>query len=144
LAWQTGIIIDGGISYGKSGVVMQPNGGRVSIGTSTFRSGCALTVKGKIAAEEFEIVNDVNATPDYVFEKTYKLRSLKEVEVYINTQKHLPDVPSATDVKENGHKLLEMDNTLLRKVEELTLYTIELNKQMEALKAELAKVKGGE
>jgi hypothetical protein len=116
--------------------------GNVSIGTTTQRAGCILTVNGKIAAEEFEIVTDVN-TPDYVFDKTYKLRSLKELETYVNTYSHLPEVPSAADMKQNGYKVVQMDNLLLKKIEELSLYTIELNKQVESLKAELSKVKEG-
>jgi hypothetical protein len=115
---------------------------KVSIGASTQRAGCILTVNGKIAAEEFEIMTDV-AVPDYVFGKYYKLRSLKELEDYIKTHNHLPEVPSAGEVKQNGYKVAEMNNTLLKKVEELTLYVIELNKQLEATKTELAKMKEG-
>ncbi len=115
--------------------------GNVGIGTSNPTS--ALTVNGKILAEEFEIVTDVPAS-DYVFESNYKLRPLHEVEAFVAKNKHLPEVPSAKEFKENGYKVGQMDDLLLRKVEELTLYTIELNKQVEALKAELAKVKGGE
>lgn len=114
--------------------------GIVAIGSSTIRSGCILTVNGKIAAEEFEIVTDVNA-PDFVFENTYKLRSLKDLEDFINQNKHLPEVPSANEFRKNGYKMVEMDNLLLKKIEELTLYTIELNKQVEYLKEELSKVK---
>ena len=97
-----------------------------------------LTVAGKIAAQEFEIVTNVNA-PDYVFENNYKLRSLKELENYISRIKHLPDVPGAKQFKQDGYKVAEMDNLLLKKIEELTLYTIALNKEVEVLKAELAK-----
>lgn len=67
--------------------------------------------------------------PDYVFEKNYNLKSLNEVENYINTNKHLPEVPSASDVKKEGLNLVDMDVALLKKVEELTLYVIELQKQ---------------
>jgi hypothetical protein len=116
--------------------------GNVCIGLTAARAGCMLTVNGKIAAEEFEIVNDV-AVPDYVFGKNYKLCSLKELENYININSHLPEVPSANEVKQNGYKLADMDNTLLKKVEELTLYVIELNKQLESTKAELLKLKAG-
>jgi len=112
--------------------------GPTVIGTSTVRSGCLVTVAGKIAAQEFEIVTNVNV-PDYVFGKNYKLRSLKDLENYINANSHLPEIPSSEQIKQNGYKVVEMDNLLLKKVEELTLYTIALNKQVEALKAELAK-----
>jgi hypothetical protein len=127
----------------NTGISIDQNG-NVCVGTTTQRSGCILTVNGKIAAEEFEIVADVTApVPDYVFSKNYKLRSLKELENYINTNSHLPEVPSAGEVKQNGYKVAEMNNALLKKVEELTLYVIELNKQLEATKAELSQMKEG-
>jgi hypothetical protein len=115
--------------------------GKVGIGTTNPTT--ALTVNGKILAEEFEIITDVPAS-DYVFESNYKLRTLQEIETFVAQHKHLPEVPSAQEFKENGYKVGQMDDLLLRKVEELTLYAIELNKQVEALKAELAKVKKGE
>jgi hypothetical protein len=117
------------------------NNGTVSIGTATVRLGCALTVNGKIAANEFEIVDDVNV-PDYVFGKNYQLRPLSDLENYIRANNHLPEVPSAKEIESNGYKVAEMDNLLLKKIEELTLYTLELNKQLNATKAELEKVKG--
>jgi hypothetical protein len=130
----------GGNTYiGGTKVVLS---GNATIGTNTVRTGCALTVNGKIAAEEFEIVTDV-ALPDYVFGKSYKLRPLKDLENYINANSHLPETPSANEIEKNGYKVVEMDNLLLKKVEELTLYTIALNKKLEATEAELAKVKEG-
>jgi uncharacterized small protein (DUF1192 family) len=114
--------------------------GAIAVGTTTIRSGCLLTVKGKIAAQEFEIVTDVTL-PDYVFEKNYKLRSLKDLESYISQNKRLPEAPSANQVKKDGYKMVEMDNLLLKKVEELSLYVIALNKKLEATEAELAKMK---
>lgn len=114
--------------------------GIMTIGTLTSRPGCQLTVNGKIAAEEFEIITDV-AVPDYVFESNYKLRSLKELEEFIKEYKHLPEAKSATQIKQDGYKVVEMDNLLLKKVEELSLYVIELNKKLEATEAELAKLK---
>ncbi len=116
--------------------------GLVSIGTSTIRSGCTLTVAGKIAAQEFEVVSNVNV-PDYVFGKNYQLRPLSDLENYIHANSHLPEVPSAKEIEANGYKVAEMDNLLLKKIEELTLYTLELNKQLEDTKAELEKMKNG-
>lgn len=69
---------------------------------------------------------------DYVFDSKYKLRSLEEVEKYVTENKHLPDVPSSAQVKEEGIDVAQMDATLLRKVEELTLYVIDQNKKIEA------------
>ncbi|MFC2138003.1 hypothetical protein ACFLTE_07500 [Bacteroidota bacterium] len=90
---------------------------------------------GKIFAEEIEVVVDVFA--DYVFEDNYELKPLHEVEKYITDNKHLPNVPSEAEVKEKGLNLGDMDVILLQKIEELTLYTIEQQKVIEELKAEI-------
>ena len=66
-----------------------------------------------------------------MFEKEYKLPSLKDVEKHIIAKKHLPDVPSAAEMKKNGVDLSELNMSLLKKIEELTLYTIGQNKMME-------------
>ena len=68
--------------------------------------------------------------PDYVFEKDYKLASLEHVEKYLNQNKHLPEIPSAKEIKTDGLDLAEMNLKLLKKVEELTLYSIQQNKKI--------------
>ncbi len=88
--------------------------------------------EGKLFAHEIEV--KLGSFPDYVFHDDYKLRSLQELEQYIKTHKHLPDIPSEKEVIENGLNLGEMDALLLQKVEELTLYVIELQNQIEKLK----------
>ena len=72
--------------------------------------------------------------PDYVFEKVYKRLSLSELELFILKNRHLPEVPTADDVEKNGLSLGEMDAILLKKIEELTLYVIEQQKEIEALR----------
>ena len=71
-----------------------------------------------------------NGWADYVFKKDYSLKSLEEVEKHINEKGHLPNVPSAKEVVENGINVAEMDAKLLEKIEELTLYSIEQNKKI--------------
>lgn len=72
--------------------------------------------------------------PDYVFEKSYKLKSLEELDSFIKINGHLPEVPSACDVeKNNGISLGEMSEKQLLKIEELTLYIIEMNKKLNEL-----------
>ena len=71
--------------------------------------------------------------PDFVFEKDYDLPSLSAVEDFINENKHLPNVPSATDIRISEISLGDMNATLLRKIEELTLYIIEQDKRIEKL-----------
>lgn len=80
-----------------------------------------------------EVQVTLGTFPDYVFEKDYKLRSLSELENFINANKHLPNIPSAKEVDENqGVKLGELNVKMLEKIEELSLYLIEQNKKLEA------------
>jgi len=91
-----------------------------------------LQVYGKIACTEL-VVLDPTQWSDFVFDSNYKLRSLKQVEEFYKANKHLPDVPSEKEVKRNGINAAEMDATLLQKIEELTLYVVELNKKIQQL-----------
>ncbi|MEI8201610.1 MAG: hypothetical protein WCH34_01265, partial [Bacteroidota bacterium] len=109
--------------------------GKVGIGTNTIPSEYQFVVKGNINCEEVKVI--ANVPPDYVFDKNYPLMDLKTLESYLNVNKHLPDVPSAAESKENGYKVAEMQELLLRKVEELTLYILELKKENEQLKEKM-------
>jgi hypothetical protein len=111
-------------------VIIQDEGGNVGIGNTNPTE--KLVVDGKILAEEVK-VQTVPAS-DYVFESDYNLLPLQEVESFIQQNKHLPDIPSAEEFKENGVGLGEMDDMLLRKIEELTLYVIELKKENEEIR----------
>ena len=94
--------------------------------------GWGLYVKDGIKTERVKVeVASTNGWADYVFNDDYKLASLKEVEEFINKNKHLPEVPSENEVLENGIELQEMNILLLKKIEELTLYIIELNEKLE-------------
>ena len=108
------------------------NAGNVGIGTTNPQS--LLSVKGKISAQEVQVT--LTGWSDFVFFDSYKLRPLSEVETFIQENKHLPDVPSAAMVEKEGVNLGEMDAILLRKIEELTLYVIELKKEIADLKKE--------
>jgi hypothetical protein len=107
--------------------------GYVGIGASNPTA--KLTVAGKILAQEMEIVKYVPSS-DFVFAPDYKLKSLNELENFVKQNRHLPEIPSAAEFKEKGYNVGKMDDMLLRKVEELTLYVIELQKQLEELKKE--------
>ncbi|MBO7053799.1 MAG: hypothetical protein J6W37_00260 [Bacteroidales bacterium] len=89
----------------------------------------------KIYTEEVEVLANVNGSrwPDYVFEKDYKLRSLHELGQYISENKHLPDVPSALEMEGSKINLAEANMVLLKKVEELTLYVLDLQQQIDKL-----------
>ena len=86
----------------------------------------ALSVKGGIMTTKV-LVKDVADWYDYVFEDDYKLLSIDNVKRYIDENGHLPDIPSEQDILKNGYDMVEMDGLLLKKIEELTLYAIELN-----------------
>lgn len=116
-------------NYNGSTIMTLLNTGNVGIGTT--QPDAKLTVKGKIHAEEVKV--DLNVPgPDYVFEKDYDLKSLEEVEKFVSEKKHLPEIPSAKEMKEEGISMGEMQMKLLQKIEELTLYSIEQNKKLAA------------
>lgn len=103
------------------------------VGIGTLNPTHRLSVNGTIRAKEI-IVNTNWA--DFVFEEGYKLRPLEEVESFIKENKHLPDMPAASAVQENGVSLGEANTLLLQKLEELTLYMIGLNKEVKNLQDE--------
>lgn len=104
-----------------------------------------LTVNGTVHAKEVKV--DLSIPADYVFQKyytgtstlkhNYSMPTLEEVEAYTKANHHLPEVPSAQEIKDNGLHLKQMTNILLQKIEELTLYTIEQEKRIKALEARL-------
>ncbi|MFA5781141.1 MAG: hypothetical protein WC868_02610, partial [Bacteroidales bacterium] len=74
---------------------------------------------------------ELTQCPDFVFDSDYKLMSLVNLENYLKINKHLPDIPSASEIKDNGFKVTEMGSLMLQKIEELTLYIIDLKKENE-------------
>ncbi len=93
-----------------------------------------LFVKGGIRTEKVKVdVASSNGWADYVFEKEYKLMPLTELEKFISENKHLPEVPTTNEAIEKGIELKEMNILLLKKVEELTLHVIDLNKKIEEI-----------
>jgi hypothetical protein len=100
--------------------------GFVGIGTNS--PDAKLAVKGQVHAQEVKVDLNGAVAPDYVFEPTYHLSPLDSIKTYIDKNKHLPEVPSAKEMEKNGVNLGEMNMLLLKKIEELTLYVIELKK----------------
>lgn len=113
---------------------MTIDGQNGNVGIGTLSPDARLTVKGNIHAEEVKIDLNIPA-PDYVFMKEYNLMSIEEVEKYIKEHSHLPEIQSAKEFDENGLMLAEMDMKLLKKIEELTLYIISQQKEINQLNA---------
>lgn len=107
------------------------NNSGVGIGTTDLR-GYKLAVNGNIRAKEVRV--EATNWPDYVFEKNYKVRSLESLEEFIKVNKHLPEIPDKAQVDSQGVELGEMNKLLLKKIEELTLYVLELKKDTELLR----------
>ncbi len=107
---------------------------RLAIGTTDDDPGYSLTVKGKIHVQEVRVDLLGAVAPDYVFVPGYDLKTLKEIEDHIAENGHLPNIPSAEDMAENGINLKEMNLKLLEKIEELTLHAIDLNKAVQQQK----------
>ena len=106
----------------------------LGVGTSDTK-GYTLAVAGSMVAESVKVALQTS-WPDYVFTKDHELLPLNSVESFIQENNHLPDIPSAVEVKENGIDLGEMNAKLLKKVEELTLYLIQQSKDIEVLQSE--------
>lgn len=107
--------------------------GNVGIGTNNPVN--KLDVLGTIRANELIIET---GWADYVFEKDFRLKPLTEVENFIKENKHLPDVPSAKTIQENGAYVSELMTKMMQKIEELTLYSIQQEKKINALEKHLA------
>lgn len=103
--------------------------GNVGIGTTNPQA--KLAVNGEIFSKRVKVTQEVWA--DFVFDEGYRLPGLSEVENYIKNNKHLPEIPSAAEVEKEGLDVGEMNRRLLQKVEELTLYLIDQQKQITAL-----------
>jgi len=112
----------------KSTILYLGYNGNVGIGTDN-PGNYKLAVEGTIGARKIR-VTEIPFWSDFVFEPDYKLMSLAEVEAYIQQNGHLPGIPSASDAKQDGVDLVEMNTLLLQKIEELTLYVIELEKKI--------------
>ncbi len=115
-------------------ITMNPSG-QVSIGVSVAAAAAYKpTVSGKILCEELKVKLRSAGWPDYVFDKKYQLPALTEVEKFIQQYKHLPNIPSAVEVEKNGIEVGDMQKRMMEKIEELTLYVIELKKEINLLK----------
>jgi hypothetical protein len=109
-------------------LTLLPNG---NVGIGTTNPTYKLSVNGNVRSKEVVVES---GWADFVFDKKYNLLPLLEVEKYINKNKHLPNIPSAEEIQTNGLKVGELQTKMMQKIEELTLYVIELKKEIELLK----------
>lgn len=148
------LIMDGNEIDGSGSILIQNNsanniylangGGRVGIGVGggDLVGNYRLYVDNGIMTERVRVaVRGTGNWADYVFADDYDLKSLENVEKFVQKNKHLPNIPSAQQVVDEGYELNEMDAKLLEKIEELYLHTIQLNKENKQLRQELNEVK---
>lgn len=148
-----GIVFGGGSSFdqlnfgfviapwrsGESGIRIDKDG-NVGVATNDTK-GYRFAVNGNAIFTKIK-VKTYSTWPDYVFDKDYPLPSLKEVASYIAANNHLPDVPSAAEVAQHGLDVGDNQALLLKKIEELTLYVIDLQKQVDEQRKEIRLMKG--
>jgi len=143
----TGIIQAKESSVGYHNLCINPHPNAGNIGIGTINPDQKLTVKGKIHAED--VIVDMNVPADYVFQKyydnyssireDYSMMNLNDLEAFIKENKHLPEIPSGEKMTQDGVTLGDFQMKLLQKIEELTLYAISQNKEIEQLKSQINK-----
>ena len=113
---------------------INPFGGQVTIGTSKnlVSGGYKLAVNGSVKCREVVVENAL--WPDYVFDKKYPLKSIDELEKFIHENGHLPNIPKASEIYEKGQAVGEIQKLMMEKIEELSLYIIQLKKEIDVLK----------
>lgn len=132
---------DDALSFDARNIKME---GKVGINVDNNYTGdynYTLAVKGGILTSEV-YVKEVGEWHDYVFSDAYQLMPLSELEQFIHTNGHLPDLPSEDEVVGNGYNMVEMEGLLLKKIEELTLYSIELQRQLQAQQTIIEELQG--
>ena len=132
--------------HGKSNSVIsgphiqvQRDAGNVAIGAD-FAADHRLSVDGKIACEELRVEMS-DAWPDYVFSKSHELMSIDELKTYIDQNAHLPNIPTAGTIESEGLEVGDMQRRMMEKIEELTLYVIDLNSALKQLSSENAELR---
>lgn len=108
--------------------------GKLALGNGTMQT-FQVEANGMIRGRRMKL--DLDTWADYVFDENYRLMPLSEVETFVKKEKHLPNVPSEQELKADGADVMELNRILMEKVEELTLYLIQQNKNTEELKLQL-------
>ncbi|MBK8142635.1 MAG: hypothetical protein IPK57_17755 [Chitinophagaceae bacterium] len=114
-------------------LTLQNDGGSVRIGNVAAPAGYLFAVNGKMISEELKVQLSGN-WPDYVFKKDYQLKSFDELRKFIAENNHLPNIPPAAEVEKNGLEVGDMQKKMMEKIEELTLYVLQLEEQLKEIK----------
>ena len=151
--YQSGVLFGSPLSSTRGGIIYTNNNGgnaeSLALRTGGNLNRIVIDKNGNVAIGDFLPTNklDVNGTmrakevivetgwADYVFEKNYKLRSIEEMEQFINENKHLPNIPKASEIEKNGLKVGETNKAMMEKIEELAMYVIQLKKEIDLLKS---------
>lgn len=129
LYFRSGTTANGWETWRK--VLVTNNAGFVGIGTDAPKE--MLSVNGNIRAHQIKVESTASTWPDYVFKDEYQVPTLLETEKFIKENGHLPEVPKASEIEQNGVDLGELNKILLKKMEEMTLYMIDKDKRIQAL-----------
>ncbi len=126
-----------GLTLGPHSPFLIMGDGRTAIGTQRCTTSthldALLQVSGKIIGQSLYILNPVTHWPDYVFDDDYCLLPIEDLERFYKEEKHLPDIPKASEIAENGLDIYKLNETLVKKIEELTLYLVEQNNYIKEL-----------
>jgi hypothetical protein len=134
------LVIDNNeIGYRNNGawaeLAIQNDGGSVRIGGVALPAGYRFGVDGKAICEELKVQLSGD-WPDYVFSNNYSLKSFDELRDYITVNRHLPNIPAAAELEKNGLELGDMQKRMMEKIEELTLYVLQLEEKISLLTKE--------
>jgi hypothetical protein len=135
--WQTGNNLQLGTSDPLGKVLINAN--KIQISSINVPDGYRLGVGGKVLCEEVRVKMQSAGWPDYVFDDEYKLLPLEELAAFIKKNKHLPNIPAAAEVDKEGMELGDMQRRMMEKIEELTLYIIKQQKEIDDLKTMIKK-----
>ena len=124
-----------------SRLVLNNGGGPVQVGSAVTPTGYSFSVNGKAICEELKIQASSN-WPDNVFGDQYALKSFDDLRNFIGTHHHLPNIPDAASIEKNGIEIGDMQKRMMEKIEELTLYVLQLEEKYDLVKSELDTLKG--
>jgi len=143
VSFQAQGIEKGYVGFGSSGnnkLYLQNQDGELHLGGSKTTISSYTIVNGNLEASKVKVTATPGSVPDYVFQPNYRLQTLNELEAFIKANSHLPNIPNAKEIETNGQDVGDLQLKLLEKIEELTLYVIEQNKEMQAIKEKIEKL----